>query len=61
MTNDLDKLLDQMEAGIALESSPELRDALDKAVQARKNDTRTIQQKIADAVKFITDTSCGGP
>lgn len=31
-----------------------------KAIEFQKNDTRTQEEKIADGVRFITDTRIGG-
>ncbi len=58
---DLDKCINDMQAGIPLDRGPEM-DALAKlAVQAKENDTRTEDEIIADGVAFIMDTRFGGP
>lgn len=59
--NDLDKLLDQLAEGVALESTPEFEELAKKAVEARKNDTRTDQEIIEDGIDFIMNTDFGGP
>lgn len=41
-------------------SDADLRELAKKAVEAQKNDKRTMEEKIADGVRFICDTRIGG-
>lgn len=58
---DLDKLIEDMNNGIPLERSEEINRLAKLAVEAKKNDTRTEEEIIADGVAFIMNTKFGGP